>query len=249
MVTLLTLMPIGKQLTLKMNKPILNIKDSYNMHIVDQHKGGGGFDRGKLLSEWLFNNDFLDTSGNGITLSESGSVNFATNRHSEANSCIEIIDGTPGELYSRSAFDLGSFSNWAFSGWIYAGPDFGTNRSFWIAGDIDQTGNNASFAKIIAGANMVYIQNIDTGATISEETWVHLAFNANVLGSLIDVYKDGVFQSQTSITTFSKASEIAIGVATALGGSSYWRGKLDDFRFFNDMLTADEITFLAHEGE
>jgi len=74
------------------------------------------------------------------------------------------------------------------------------------------------------------------------DTWVHLAFEKK--GSTITFYFDGVAQGnpidhRKSIN--DSDGELRIGMEGSTWGKSFFLGKIDDVRFYNRALTADEI--------
>lgn len=150
---------------------------------------------------------------------------------------------------SNQSFD--QVSNW--------GDPTVFSLSFWINFDVvnvnqeivgcyNWNGATSSGWKIrLLGASskiewQTYLSNTQGTATsnqtISASTWTHVAFTADQ--STVNLYINGILDHTTSISGFNYHGGVAAEIGEA-DGYDYLDGKLDQFRFFTSVLTAQQV--------
>ena len=102
-----------------------------------------------------------------------------------------------------------------------------------------QHSNYSSNAKVVANQ------------AINESVWTHLAVVVDYNASSIKLYLDGVESGETDLPT-GEALHLLSTEKWLLGGTNpveddYFNGKLDDVRFYQKALTAEEIVTIAND--
>jgi hypothetical protein len=220
--------------------------DSPNEMVVDANsqKGGGGgsFNLNKgLLGRFEFNNTLRDTTNHlADGTSTVRRVLFTTDRHDVSNRAI----------YFNAAYGVNILD-------VPCTPD-GASISFWIKHDtlpspgwlssvasarsfrIQQVGGwfNASYYTGLLGIN----QDVNSSSDVDKH-WHHMAVTRN--NSELRYYIDGVLIG-------SKPTPAGTGPFPALDNyllgtdyGFYWKGALDDLRFYNRVLSPAEVAQLA----
>ena len=95
----------------KIVNPFLDIPD---MKIINQHFGSVPSWRTGLIAEYLFDNNLLDTSGNGRNFSNVGSISYVNDRQAVANKALSAY----GSYLTRAGFFNG-LTNFTVSFWYY----------------------------------------------------------------------------------------------------------------------------------
>ena len=100
--------------------------------------------------------------------------------------------------------------------------------------------------------NLVYSYADETGSTsvssnigLTSGNWAHLAISADYGSSKLSLYLNGEKRDETEISTEAPL-EISSSVPWQIGGTSiiwqdYFKGLVDDLRFYDTSLTSDEI--------
>lgn len=246
-----------------MNKPILNIKDSYKMHIIDQYKDVGGIPRDGLIGEWLFSGNADDTSGNGNdgTLSGTTPPILTTGKDGGVDKAYEfenknyITFGDPAILQNIHSSDF-SLSLWLND---YTGGISSLLRPYWsswngnrgvLFRNVKGTVNTRFRADIqFSTTNMIFESN----DCIITSTWTHVVCVFNFTTKTIKLYIDGIektFFSQTS-GVGNPISDIGtdkqMGLLSIPNQIQFYRGKLSLVRLYNRELTQEGITALYNE--
>lgn len=86
-----------------------------------------------------------------------------------------------------------------------------------------------------------YGADFDSNTTITDTNWHHFAMTYNSSNGAYAIYIDGVLDKSGSFsTTFTGSTAMLIG-SQLNNGSRYFKGKLDEFRIWNKVLTSSEI--------
>ncbi len=199
-------------------------------------------------------------------------ANNAGNRGSGSNGTI--ANGTwtqSGKLGKALSFNgsstivtipsLGSYnyaSNVTVSLWVNASSLSG-NRTIFSQNSVSGYYDFGIYYYAAIGKICAYGENPSTGAdracasaTAATGTWYHVVGVWN--GSSITLYINGVLQSSTAFTGFSTggaANNGALYVGKLIQNSVnyyYWSGSVDDFKLYNEALTADQITQLYNQS-
>lgn len=90
-------------------------------------------------------------------------------------------------------------------------------------------------------------KHIYPGITLQQGQWAHLALTFDLLSRSIKVFANGseVYQyvfPQSSDLFFNTGQEFRLGLGQWRSSSSHFSGQLDEFKFYESVLSADEIT-------
>ena len=213
-----------------------------------------------LVAEYLANNNFLDTSGNGYN-GVNNNVTFGSDRHSNPNSAF-VLNGTNAfininaALAGLSTTTQGTWSAWikpvdgtAISEIIMSFGDINGAERIFFANALGKFQNAATLGSnkwILSTSNIVF----------SDDTWAHVALVQN--GTSPVLYIDGVavaqnFSVSTDKTTwFNDLTGLDNGRIGNLnwnngGEINHFEGSIDDIKIYNRALSQSEITALANE--
>lgn len=209
-----------------------------------------------LLASYKFNNDYTDSSGNKRHALYAN-TKFVDDRDNNANSAVEF-NGEHGFVTSY----IGSHANLTVAFWfkpetqVDAYPhmwDYGSYsyRGMIMAGSIYGTSDRH---KVYSGTNYPNEVFTKSTSTVTYDQWQHIAFVFDNTNKKIQIYTDGVFSSETAITsTLSpQDSTIMFGrVKTSVLSqiiTSNFKGAIDDIYIYNRPLTATEVKDLKDEN-
>jgi hypothetical protein len=217
-----------------------------------------------LLGYWPFNGNANDESGN----TNNGTVNAATltsDRFGVSNKAYSF-NGVNNYISLQNAFFNGAtnVSSFTFCGWFYANsiPASGdmtisSKEGFWRTTGISLN----SSSKIVQGGSQPNPQNywtISSTSGVQPNTWVFFCFTYNS-GSM-SLYINGVLDSSYTnpysnldysmvVAGNSTATNLIGAHGAAAGYNSFWNGKIDDFGYWNRVLTQEEITNLYNANQ
>lgn len=204
-----------------------------------------------LHTWWKLN----ETSGNSVTdSSEQAHIGTLSNGHFFSGNSATGISGNALKLDDcRDEVRYSSASNLASAGYCY---------SFWAKYDKNSSDLIAEQPKIVGRAGFVwassntlyhraaYHQLADAtyvttalSSTLSANIWYHFSTTWN--GSTLCLYQNGALASSNTATSWSAGNSLKL---THPGTFSNSTVTVDDVRFFNSSLSADEIKVLYYTG-
>lgn len=219
--------------------------------------------RDGLVAEYLANNNFLDTSGNGYN-GINNNVTFGADRNSNPNSAF-VLNGTTAFVDIDAALaGLATTTSGTWSAWVKpvdATPTsievlitFGdANASEHMRFDMATNGTLEMFARNVSGIKF----RLDTdNAVFVNNTWVHVLMVQDGISPIL--YVGGIavnqrFSTSTDTTWFFNDSpNLDTGRLGSLdqgggGNTNHFDGSMSDIRIYNRVLTQEEITILANE--
>ncbi|TXH04685.1 MAG: LamG domain-containing protein [Candidatus Moraniibacteriota bacterium] len=221
---------------------------------VSQPQGTGRLDSG-LAGYWALDNgsgtSATDSSTNGNTGTLTNGPTWTTGQIGGAVS----FDGTDDYLYISSAAPLA----------IGVGSKVST--SFWYTANVSN-GTTQTIYQRAGGACSQYVANITGGAStdtlifyyrdngcggidgysvssITKNTWHHVVSTYDTITGVLSVYVDGVrVATTTSVPSSSISDGVTLTIGAGQGGTNFFGGTLDEFRFYNRILSADEVSQL-----
>lgn len=210
---------------------------------------------------WTLDDVYTDLSGNGNTLTPSGTPSFATGKFNNGLD-LELSSSQYASITDAAQTGLDITGDFSISGWFKIeqlpetpGTDFilcrkwggAPNNSYSILMQQFTTYNKILIQYSGDGTNNTHITT--DAATFMEAgdvgNFVHIAMAVDVSAKSAIVYKNGVLQassltSGTQTSVYNGNGAFAIG-ATSTGVSGYYDGVIDDFAIFDRLLTATEI--------
>lgn len=191
--------------------------------------------------------DLTDSSGNGQTLTNVGSVQFVSSGR-VGNAAQWNSPKTVTQYLTRTV--AGTWSgNFSVSGWFF--PRSFTNESFKIAYTFGSS-NGARLAPYIEqNGNLRLITNTTVPAQINTpmgfNAWHHVVLVKS--GSNVLVYLNGNYINQVSFTTtLSGTMFLGIGNDQTGGTTFLFEGQIDAFGVWSRALTALEVSTLFNSG-
>ena len=191
-----------------------------------------------LLFKYLLNGDSTDSSGNANDGTDNGSVTYVND---DIRGTVAEIDGTVSTSYINSGLttDGGSYTKTI---WVripdpslrdmhaFSGVVAGNKTTLWNSGGSWKAGNQTSVST--AGGGLVSVNN-----------WQFMVATYDSTLDEIKIYTDAVLKD-TKTETDSTGAPLFLGRHNA--DSTQLIGKLSDARYYNRVLTADEILNLYY---
>lgn len=208
----------------------------------------GGVPTEGLIGEWLFSGNANDTSGSGLDLTVDGAV-LTSGRKGQPNTAY-YFDGVNDRLHRPDSAVMSGDTH-TLSVWVNyqdANPS-GLER---VVMSRRSTGGGFTYKERGAGINSFTVGYIPSavdygGLTLSPLTWYHYCFAYNELTAEVEMYINGVSQGVKSINyNGGLTASIAIG-CNNIATNRFWHGKIDDVRFYNRVLSNDEVQSLYNE--
>ena len=212
-----------------------------------------------LVASYSFDSNSNDSSGNNNNLTNTNTVTFNTSDYKRGSGAASFSGTNHFEIANDGRFSPDNFTvalwinpktinsyqsiascrgSSPWRGWmLYIGPSgTGSNLEIWSSSD----GSN------FTGQTSLF-NNFG-----SLDTWVHLAFTLNKSTSALIVYINGTtFTTTTLGYTNNTTTNLRIGAGTNEQGANFnlVNGTLmDDFRFYNKVLSASEIGTLVADS-
>lgn len=203
-----------------------------------------------LVGYWTMDDssgNATDTSGNSITLTNSGTATYAAGKFSNSVD----VNGSSQHLYSADNSDLSITGQVTLSAWVNPDTVTGTQT---IAGKWD--GANESYLLSLNGSAVR--MSIDASGNYAETASGALATGSyqHVVGvydnaaATVSIYVNGVKKSVTVTGTLptsiaDDAGRFSVGAEDSTSGTSnYFNGKVDDLRLYSRALNANEVAAL-----
>ena len=194
-----------------------------------------------LLGRYEFNNNLKDVTGKlEDAWPEQGIVMYTRDRKGNANSALRL-DGAHG----LSVYDIPyspdkcSVSFWAKDEEI-EGPAWNQMLGSSKAFNFDQNENNfvCNFQKMYYGI----VQGVQT--TPIDGKWHHIVGTRD--NTSLKLYIDGVLIATTPSTPVDFGSWVLHNYRLGYGGGSFWKGSMDDLRFYKRVLAPSEVIALKN---
>jgi len=192
-----------------------------------------GIPREGLVAEYLFSGNALDSSGNNLNGTVVGAT-LTTDRKGNANSAY-LFNGTSSYISIPKVFSFSvgsSISLWA---------------NFWNITSTSYFLGASSLGIRYNGSN--FLISVGQGA-INLLNWTKVNRQVNLIiirttSINYDYYIDGIFLGSQSTGTVT--SDLIVDTIGKTVPAYFFNGVIDDIRFYNKKLTADEITELYNE--
>jgi hypothetical protein len=201
-----------------------------------------------LLAYWkLDTTEWIDSTGNGNTLTANGAVSIVSGK---INNCANFDGNNDEQVFmwlSRSNFFNFLLSNFSISQWIYFNSS-GANyyqALFTTRPDGGPTENSFNYGTDLNNV-LGYYDGVETGNiyTFNPSTWYHLVAVRD--GTNISFYVNGSYITTAQQTNPFENQFIAMG--GQYNGDEPLNGRIDEVGFWNRALTGAEITSLYNAG-
>lgn len=203
--------------------------------------------------------DTSDATGNGNTLTNSGSTTFTTGH--VGNAADFGTTNTSKGLYIDSNDAVIGYTQygtaWTIQTWIYLqGAGTRTMQGVQVQSGSNQRRNHQLYCDSSNGLRINFFGNsgfdISTGFTITTATWTHIIMSYNGTRFQVVVNDGTPFTSTRSVAPSSTASlgGFSIGNTRQGGvwGGNWFESKVDEVGVWQREITAAEITELYNAG-
>jgi len=212
---------------------------------------------GKLVTQYKFNGDFKDASGNGNDGAKIGDVSFADD--STVGKCA-VFNGGYINVESTPGLNLGS--QFTISAWVMVDPIMAAdgNKNGSIISKLDDSGNYNLYHAYTRGT---FGARMDARFTSGEKliqtgpyqdwglsgNWSHLVFSCD--GQALYLYHNGALKATKEISGSVKSSgnKMRIGTGNDINNSNlFFKGRMADLRIYDYALSSDEIKAMYDGG-
>ena len=195
-----------------------------------------------LVAHYKFNGNLKDSSGNHLNLTAGGVFHYVAGHPCNHGKAVQLI----------TAADNGTF-------FLGTGPNLANQSSsvaFWVRKDIDAPGSwvfglghpagvggsDGQDMHVSLGSGIIrysfFYNDFDSWTPLAIGPWYHLAFTYDYVTGKRCIYINGVLDStNTTGTPFTGGNSLKVG---------YQGISLDDLRFYNRTLSAEQIKELYH---
>jgi hypothetical protein len=214
----------------------------------------------ELVGYYKFDGNFDDSSGNGNTGELFGGASYVPESPTVLGGGQSILfDGQPGtygainpspkEGLAITAQPFHSVSMWVKADGlqnrdkrIFSEAQSTDNNPLFNVGTANNADNGTVDIYIRAGASLNHPRSIGIAF---DDTWHHVAWTAQ--GKVMDLYIDGVFDSQfdyNTVNDFIPTTTTIGGILRASDCCNYF-GNIDEVALWDSILSADDIASLA----
>jgi hypothetical protein len=199
-------------------------------------------------------NDLTGSGNNGVITN----ATLTTDRFGNANSAYSF-NGSSSYLRIANNPLVENFSNsFSFSFWINQDINNSTNREQIFSTREDVNANDLGSWDYYLDVDTIYTVGFGVKVKADRSSWVNIIYTYNATTHCLLAYKNGVLISQGCNTNnnTSNSSPIQIGASmyndgTTINPNLEWRffqGKLDDFLFYNRILSSTEVSNIYSDG-
>ena len=190
---------------------------------------------------------FLDYSGNGLTVADSGSPVWSATGGHDGHGAVQL-DGAADYLVLPDGpildVDYVTLSAWIYIDSIIADPriiskEYGTSDPYSI---YTMLVNDFGKLELRLGLEGQSRETIVGSTTIPTDTWVHVA--ATFDGSQAVVYVDGAPDRSSSISGVIRKNDQPVHIGASEFYGRYFDGRIDDVRIYGFALSAGQVAAL-----
>ena len=211
-----------------------------------------------LVAWYMFNGDYLDSSGNGHNLTNVGTVIQST----------QIIEGQAVEFDSTDYLEfpatINPYTIWngkgiTFSCWVRFTAhetwarilDFqsavNTSTGFYIAVKANWSGIPSAIHMNIAEVTTFSYSNWSNSVLTNLGVWHHIVWSIDANGKW-DVYLNNVRINNTETRAIPNITyNVRYINKSAFSGDGTWDGQMDDFRIYDRALSATDVAMLYNK--
>jgi uncharacterized protein (TIGR02145 family) len=230
----------GDNLATSFGYPVRCMKDQRSLLDINDIFGDGS-----IIGTWQLNGNKDELGGNYTVSYESGlygSAYFDDGLYIDGEDYYVVTTFNP-----HTDANFGDNHVFSMSLWVYLNSDVDDGNDYQYLIESPYSGGGFRFFYRVSGGNIgLYIGNrkIYTNSTIDKEQWTHLVYSYD--GTDIKIYFDGALILQTEYAGNGIYADNSMKIGTNNSGH-FFRGKIDQVRLFNRVLTPFEIQTLFTE--
>ncbi len=202
---------------------------------------GDGIPRNGLVAEYLFSNNYLDTSGNGYN-GTNFSTTFTTDRKSQSNKAIALNGSNQYVTVPFPLPNVFTISTWVKLDNLTIDRTIIGNWSSQLLLYMDKGGGGDGYVIIVKDSTSTHLTSIaENSATLN---WQHVLCTYEDGATGLKLYVDNVLKETAAGGPDVRTTlvETAIGVDSAVNIVRDMAGDIDDVRIWNRILNVDERT-------
>jgi hypothetical protein len=214
------------------------------------------YNNDNLVAWYRFNNDYLDSSGNGHNLTNVGTVIQST----------QVIEGQAVEFDSTDYLEfpatINPYSIWnngkgiTFSFWVRFTSITGTYSRFidFQSGASSVSGimfafrgSSEAFYLNCGGSTTFSYSNLSNNIITTLGVWHHIVWSIDITGKW-DVYLNNVRINNTETSAIANITyNLRYINKSVYTGNGVWGGQMDDFRIYDRALSAADVASLYNK--
>ncbi|MGV3599087.1 MAG: LamG-like jellyroll fold domain-containing protein [Bacteroidota bacterium] len=207
--------------------------------------------RNGLLATYKFDGNYNDSTANKRHALWANTT-FVADRNGTPNSAISF-NGDDGFVTSY----IGSHENLSVAFWFKPDNQVDPYPHMWDYGNYDYRGMIMAGSvyggerhKVYSGTNYPNEVFTKSASTVTYNQWQHIAFVFDKTSNKIQIYMNGTFSSEATITSSLSPSDSTIMFGRVKNSSlseiitSNYKGAIDDIYIFNRALNAQDIASL-----
>jgi Concanavalin A-like lectin/glucanases superfamily len=207
------------------------------------------------ISHYLFNGTIRDTSGNNHHGGEANGVAYGTDRFSRPDRAL-ILNGTTTHFKTTN---IGLSFPFSFSLWMNAANPSAISSLFqsdrantayygcWLQLSVASPNKLAFNFGNGTGSSGASRNSLLSSVSLSANQWYHVVINVRGANDM-DLYINGVRDNSATYDGSATSVVYAFANPSSVIGTGfdtqYFTGKIDDFRVYNRVLSATEVSSL-----
>ena len=190
-----------------------------------------------------FTGNVNDDSGNGYTLTNNGAT-LTTDKNGVSNQAYSF-NGTSNYMTTTGANLVSpGTSSFSIAIWIYAN-NIAANARFAAMRNVGNTGafwefqiytDSKIYFNAYDGTNTTQVSSV----ALSSTTWYHVIGEVDREASKVRLYINGALAQETALTATNSLSNTTFAIGAYPNNSNWFGGKIDEFRYYNRILTQYE---------
>lgn len=188
-----------------------------------------------------------DLSGNSVAVS---SVNITSTTDKDGR--VKQALGFNGSSHADITMDITrtKMPNLTVTAWVKVSSSSGTHVIYSNASSSNRAGRgltiqNGRFYLLYNVWGAVWNQTYDTGVTASDTVWVHVAVTYDGNSKKVIFYKNGTATPMGTLEDENAGDDTKFSIGAHVDHSQPFNGIMDEFRIYNRVLSATEISHLA----
>lgn len=205
-----------------------------------------------LTLEWQLNGDLTDSSGSGFSGIAIGTPTYTTNKCGTATKSI-LLNGSSMSAKAASVNAAAATNDFSVGCWVYctslAGSPVALYKGNYNGEQYYTQFGTDGVISLICKTSAVVVNSTAAGA-MTIDSWHFLVFVRS--GTTTYIYVDSINKQTTAnavtgALTAPNSYYFTVG-SYQMGNSYFFPGVIDDVRFYNRALSADEVTDLNALG-
>lgn len=198
-----------------------------------------------LIVRYEFDGNTEDSTANAYDLTPNGTFTYVKDRLRKEESAISFVNGNRATMVSNDDMNVGYYKDFSFAFWMKASQ--GTSER----GILDNL-STGRFTVKLSSSGQIWLrmasgetEEVKTTERYDDNQWHHVAITAD-RDTEYKIYVDGALVATEAKTNFVNLANLSTWSFNSQSeGNVFYNGVLDDFRFYNRVLTQSEVKEIA----